>query len=162
MSGPLLWPRALPCPNLQAMTFIPDGGVIGSEFESGVSRDRRLYDHLPTLYEATITCDRLETLLFMSFFDKTAGGEFEIILGSPFSLEDVVTRHRAKFVGNPRYDEATALRRSIQFQLRLEAVDIPDFDELAYLAAYGSDARDIFNRFDHLMNVEMPDHMGDA
>ena len=56
-----LWPRGLPCPDLTAISFTPDGGELATEMESGARRNRQLYDTLPTTYKATMTCDRLRS-----------------------------------------------------------------------------------------------------
>lgn len=162
MTERYLWPRGLPCPNLKAISFTPDGGELSTEMESGARRNRRLYETLPTNYDATLTCSRIETVIFLAFYDKVAGGEFDIDVHSPFSIETHLTRHRAQFVGLPKISEFGAAQWSVSVQLWLAEVSPPDLDTLAILAAYGDGAGSIVNQFDVLANDELADHMGVA
>ncbi|MBA4338312.1 MAG: hypothetical protein C0421_05655 [Hyphomonas sp.] len=157
-----LWPRGLPCPDLKAISFTPDGGELATEMESGTRRNRQLYETLPTTYKATMTCDRIETVIFMSFYKEVAGAEFEIDVHSPFALVPSLTRHRAQFLSLPDVTEAGAATWKVSMTLWLAEVTVPDFDTLAFLAAYGSESGAMINRFDVLANDELADHMGAA
>lgn len=157
-----LWPRGLPCPDLKAISFTPDGGELATEMESGARRNRQLYDTLPTTYKATMTCDRIETVIFMSFYREVAGAEFEIDVHSPFALVSSLTRHRAQFLALPDISEAGTATWKVSMTLWLAEVSVPDFDDLAFLAAYGGESGAMINRFDVLANDELADHMGAA
>lgn len=157
-----LWPRGLPCPDLKAISFTPDGGELATEMESGTRRNRQLYDTLPTTYKATMTCDRIETVIFMSFYKEVAGAEFEIDVHSPFSLTPQTSRHRAQFLALPDVSEAGSAAWKVSMVLWLAEVSVPDFDDIAFLAAYGAEAGAMINRFDVLANDELADHMGAA
>lgn len=157
-----LWPRGLPCPNLKAVNFAPDGGEQATEMESGARRNRRLYDTLPTTYGAALTCNRIEAAIFLSFYDEVAGTEFEIDVHSPFQIEAKTTRHRAQFIGLPKIDEAGAATWNVSVQLWLAEVTALDFDSIAFLAAYGAEAGRMINLFDQLANDQLAEHMGAA
>ncbi|MBI1401462.1 hypothetical protein [Hyphomonas sp.] len=157
-----LWPAGLPCPNLKAIEFTPDGGELATEMESGARRTRRLYEGLPTTYTAQLVCNRIETAIFLSFYEEVAGTEFEIDVHSPFNLVPSTSRHRAQFIGLPKVSEAGAASWSVSVTLWLAEISVPDFDAIAFLAAYGSEAGRIANLFDQLVNDQLPSHMGAA
>lgn len=156
------WPRGLPCPDLKAISFTPDGGELASEMEDGSRRVRRLYDTMPTTYKASFTCDRIESLIFMSFYEEVAGAEFDIEVHSPFRMTPSASLHRAQFLSLPDIAEAGAGSWRISLNIWLSEVIVPDFDEIALLAEYGAESGRMINLFDTLCNDELADHMGAA
>jgi len=156
----LSWPRALPCPDLSGLSVRADDGVLRSEMASGVRRERRLYDHAPGVYSASLTLSRTETLILQSFAQKAMGSEFQIDLPLPFDLTNWTQTYTARFesFGEPRPISGATWRTS--FNLHLKRMSVPDFDTLGLIAEYGDDADDFINALDHLVNVEMPDHVG--
>lgn len=154
------WPRGLPCPDLKAISFTPDGGELASEMEDGSRRVRRLYDTLPTTYKASLTCNRIETLIFLSFYDEVAGAEFDIEVHSPFSMTPSVSLHRAQFLSLPDIAEAGPGSWRISLNLWLSEVTVPGFDEIAFLAEYGAEAGRILNLIDRICNEDLPEHLG--
>lgn len=157
-----LWPRGLPCPNLKAISYSVDGGELATEMESGSRRTRQLYDTLPTGYTATMTCSRTEAAVFLAFYKKVAGSEFEIEVHSPFRIGQSLTRHRAQFQGLPKIDEFSTNEWTVATQLWLAEVEAEDFDQIAFLATYGDESGRIANLFDQLANDWLAAHVGAA
>lgn len=157
-----LWPKGLPCPDLKAINYRPDGGALQTEMASGKLRSRRLYSHLPTTYSATLTLTSLEVAVLMALYDKTVGVEFEIDVHSPFLVGQPLTRHRAEFLDLPDISEFTTKEWKAAIVLRLAHVDVPDYDDLSLIAAYGREAARVALSFDVLTNERIPEHMGEA
>ena len=116
------WPRALPCPDLQGLSLRSDDGTLRSEMSSGALRERRIYVHAPTVYNASITLSRTQTLILQSFAQKVMGSEFEIDLALPFDLYDWAQTYTARFTGfgEPRPINGSDWRTT--FSLRLKRV----------------------------------------
>lgn len=158
----LRWPRGLPCPDLKAISFAPDGGELASEMEDGSRRVRRLYDTMPTTYKASLTCDRIESLIFMSFYEEVAGAEFDIEVHSPFNMTPSASLHRAQFLSLPDISEVGAGSWRISLNIWLSEVTVPAFDAIAFLAEYGAESGRIVNLIDRICNEDLPEHLGVA
>lgn len=156
------WPRALPCPKLGSAGYQMDGGVVSFTSASGVRRDRRMHDHLPTEYSGQIVVGQILVATALAFAQKVLGSEFEIDLCGPFDLIGQKSTYRATLLEMPVPQRFGAFDWQISFRLRLSQVPLPDFDDLALFAVYGDDATKAINIFDDLANNQMPAAIGDS
>ncbi len=156
------WPPALPCPNLNSPSFNVDGGVETMEMEGGGVRQRRRHLNLAGRYRATLTVSATEHVVLLSFYNKVAGGAFDTSITLPLELGAQRVDVRARFGEAPPSKQFGVKHWTSSFELILEPVTVPDFDDLGLIAVYGDDVGAIITAFDQLANVELPDHVGAA
>lgn len=150
------FPGALPQPNLTTPNMQALRGVQNTPMQSGIVRARQTFDHMPTTFQATWTFSRDENVIFVSFLKKNGSAEFEMNLDAPFQLETIRGRHAVQLIGDPQTTEAGSFTWEVSALVRLTRLDVPDYDDIAFLANFGESGARIAQLFDQLANIETP------
>ena len=156
----LTWPRGLPRPIFQSQSLAPDLGIERFEMDTGWEEERRRFDQMPGVYPFSLRLSALQQDVLLSFAHKVAGTAFEADLWMPGMSRDGCRTFLCRIVSLAQAGEITTGLWRWSVSLRIESLDPPDFDTLAFLAHYGDEAGLFVNLFDGLVNETIPEHMG--
>lgn len=139
----LTWPCGLPLPDLGSPALQPDGAQASTGMESGAVRDRRLFEHLPGEYAATVTLGVNHGTVLMAFYQRVGTSPFDMQAVLPFGLQRVQTV-TARFLAAPVPTEQSQTRTGWAIRLFIDglAALIPDQADLDFLMVYGDEARE--------------------
>lgn len=160
MTERLRWPAALPRPIFQSQSLTPDFGLETMEMESGWSEERRRYTHVPGVYPFSLRLTAVQQDVLLAFAQKVMGTSFEVDLWMPGMSREGCQTFACRFISLTQSGELTTGVWRWNISLRIVSLNIPDFDTLAVLAAYGDDALLFVGLMDVLVNETLPDNIG--
>ena len=118
----IVWPSSLPAPTVEGYAINPGEGVLRTQMDSGLARQRRVFTQTPTTFNVRwiLTNDQYQTFEgWYQYFADEGASEFIIDLSSGQGI----SAHTARFLG--QFSASLIAQNLWQVSAQLETINRP-------------------------------------